>query len=73
MGLVLREQLRQEAYSCSPPLDGFRGEVSARAPQGAGSFFRSTADGLLQWSIVQSGIREVEVHVLGLHHWIVYD
>ena len=71
--LVLREELRQEAYSCASPLDGFWGEALYWTRKVRDHSFVASSDGFLHWSIVQSGIREVEVHVLDLHHRIVYD
>ena len=72
VGLVLRKQLRQEAYSCSSPSYGFCGEARHGPREVRDHSFVTPRDGLLQRPIVQSGIREVEVHVLDLDNRIVY-
>jgi hypothetical protein len=72
VGLVLGEQLRQEAYSCSPPSYGFRGEAFDGPREVGYHFLVTPRDGFLQRPVVQTGIREVEVHVLDLDNRIVY-
>ena len=72
VGLVLGKELRQEAYSCSSPSHGFWGEAFDRSCEVGYHFLVTPRDGFLQRPIVQAGIREVEVHVLDLHHRIVY-